>query len=419
MIPDPVAKLVDAIRDDREHGAAELSRRAIEALRLLAVEAAPQMFGEQLEAVMAGLAAAQPEMATVQRVVEEARRARTAEQLGALCYEMLVKFAERQERAARQASELIREGELVLTHSHSATVETAMRMAHDRGVRFRVLATESRPLGEGEECAQSLRECGIEATVIPDATVYREMTEVGLVLVGADSVTPEGVVNKAGTALLALAARSRRRRMYVVCGSDKLAASAPTPGPLYDLTPLDLLTGVITEEGRMAPAALRGRFATHRLAEPRFVLDVHLGRLAAYLRMLGFDVLYATHMEDAELARISSEEERILLTRDVGLLERNAASRGYFVLATGPRKQLEEVVRHFHILPLARPFTRCLACNAELRQSSREEVRGRIPERIAETRTEFTRCPDCGKIYWRGTHYDRMVEWIEGLSSCR
>src|SRR5262245_38355411 len=108
------------------------------------------------------------------------------------------------------------------------------------------------------------------------------------------------------------------------------------------------------------------RLRPEPLRDPRFVLDTHLGRLAAYLRMLGFDAAWNNRMDDEELARVSRDEHRILLTRDIGLLKRSAVTHGHFVRETDPAGQLEEVVRRFDIARLAAPFTRCLRCNVPL-----------------------------------------------------
>ncbi len=144
------------------------------------------------------------------------------------------------------------------------------------------------------------------------------------------------------------------------------------------------------------------------LRQPRFVLDVHLGRLAAYLRMMGFDALYRNDYNDEQLAALSSGGDRILLTRDVGLLKRAVVTRGYYVRETSPRRQLEEVLRRFDLLRLAAPFTRCMACNGALQVIEKELVRDSLPARIFEGRDGFLRCESCGRVYWKGSHYDRM-----------
>ncbi len=149
--------------------------------------------------------------------------------------------------------------------------------------------------------------------------------------------------------------------------------------------------------------------------EPRFVLDVHLGKLAAYLRMMGFDAVYRRCFEDAELARVSVEEDRALLTRDRGLLKHGALTRGYWLRATDSRRQLEEVMRRFGLVGRTRPFTRCMACNGLLTEVSQEEASAKVPLRVAAEFNEFRGCVECGRIYWRGSHYRRMREWIEGF----
>lgn len=144
------------------------------------------------------------------------------------------------------------------------------------------------------------------------------------------------------------------------------------------------------------------------LAEPRFVLDTHLGRLAAYLRMLGFDTRYATDAADERLARCSADEQRVLLTRDRGLLKRGAVVYGYYVRAVWPRAQLREVVVRFGLPPLAAPFSRCIRCNGRLEAVEREQVRAELPPRTLRYYDTFRRCASCGAVYWAGSHQRRM-----------
>ena len=155
------------------------------------------------------------------------------------------------------------------------------------------------------------------------------------------------------------------------------------------------------------------RLRPEPLREPRFVLDTHLGRLAAYLRMMGFDTVYANRCDDGRLAQISRDERRILLTRDVGLLKRSAVTHGSFIRETSPRSQFLEVVRRFHLARLAQPFSRCLRCNAPLETASAGEVRGQVPPRAAALHCEFRRCPGCARVFWKGGHYRRMQELLE------
>ena len=155
------------------------------------------------------------------------------------------------------------------------------------------------------------------------------------------------------------------------------------------------------------------RLRPQPLREIRFVLDGHLGRLAAYLRMLGFDTWYQNRVDDAVLAQISKEEHRILLTRDQGLLKRSAVTHGYWVRATAPREQLREVLARFDLQHQAKPFTRCLSCNGLLRPALLAEVKDTVPENAARFYSEFWRCAACGNVYWPGSHYQRMARLIE------
>ena len=160
---------------------------------------------------------------------------------------------------------------------------------------------------------------------------------------------------------------------------------------------------------RVRPATLR---------DLRFVLDVHLGRLAAYLRMAGFDSQYRNNAGDPELAEVVARDRRVLLTRDRYLLMRNNVDRGYWVRSSDPKQQLAEVLKRFDLTGSMRPFTRCLRCNGELRAVSREEVWGSLPERVREL-TQFRRCSVCGQVYWEGTHHARMqkiLAWATGAA---
>ena len=144
------------------------------------------------------------------------------------------------------------------------------------------------------------------------------------------------------------------------------------------------------------------------LRTTRFVLDTHLGRLAAYLRLFGFDTLYRNDYDDPTLAAISAAERRILLTRDRQLLMRKQVTHGYFVRETQPRQQLIEVLRRFDLRATQRPFTRCMHCNGEISAVSKEEIREHLLPRTERWYQEFWRCRQCGKIYWKGTHFRHL-----------
>jgi uncharacterized protein len=149
------------------------------------------------------------------------------------------------------------------------------------------------------------------------------------------------------------------------------------------------------------------------LRDPRFVLDGHLGRLAAYLRMLGFDALYRNDFSDEELAQISEAEKRILLSRDRGLLKRSQVMHGYLLTTHDPREQLLAVIHRFDLASSFKPFARCIACNGILEEISKEAVIDFLEPRTKQYFEKFKHCAGCGKIYWKGSHYERMLSFID------
>ena len=146
--------------------------------------------------------------------------------------------------------------------------------------------------------------------------------------------------------------------------------------------------------------------------ETTFVLDGHLGRLAAYLRLSGFDTLYRRDAADDELARLAGDG-RVLLTRDLGLLKRSAVVRGAFVRSDRPSEQLIETFQRFDLAGAVRPFARCLRCNRLLEPADRGSARDLVPPRVYREQAEFRRCPACGQLFWRGSHVARMSRLLE------
>lgn len=146
-----------------------------------------------------------------------------------------------------------------------------------------------------------------------------------------------------------------------------------------------------------------------------FVVDNHLGRLAAYLRMLGFDSVYRSDIQDDELAEVAEREERILLTRDHRLLMRNSIRYGYWVRSKLPRQQLGEILRRWNLPPLCRPFRRCIRCNGLLEAVEKEQIVHRLQPLTRLYFEEFRICPDCQQVYWKGSHYERMQTMIAAL----
>ena len=147
----------------------------------------------------------------------------------------------------------------------------------------------------------------------------------------------------------------------------------------------------------------------------KFILDVHLGKLARYLRMLGFDTLYETSYDDMDIVAIAQREKRIILTRDRELLKMKAVTHGYWIRSTNSREQAVEVIRRFDLASSVKPFYRCLACNGIIIQAEKDSVLPYIEAGTKSCFEEFYRCSSCGKIYWKGTHYERMEKSIEKL----
>lgn len=159
---------------------------------------------------------------------------------------------------------------------------------------------------------------------------------------------------------------------------------------------------------RLRPAPLR---------EPRFVLDAHLGKLARHLRLAGFDSLWENDYADDEIVALSVAQKRIILTRDKGILMRRVVQRGHFVRETDSERQLAEVVRAFQLEGALRPFTRCRVCNAPLREVPKAAVAARVPGQVLATLERFTECPQCGRVFWEGSHFERLRRMLRAALS--
>ncbi len=153
------------------------------------------------------------------------------------------------------------------------------------------------------------------------------------------------------------------------------------------------------------------------LRETRFIVDVNLGKLAQKLRLLGFDTLFRNDFDDDEIIEISLREKRIILTRDKGILKQNAVTHGYFLRSDDPKKQLKEVIERLQLHQKFRPFSRCTACNSSLEQVEKSSLKNRITEDTLQYYNEFWQCTGCGKIYWQGSHFRHILDWIEILKS--
>ncbi|MEW5775020.1 MAG: Mut7-C RNAse domain-containing protein [Thermodesulfobacteriota bacterium] len=148
------------------------------------------------------------------------------------------------------------------------------------------------------------------------------------------------------------------------------------------------------------------------LEEVRFLVDATCGKLARLLRLVGQDAAYDRSWDDAAVAELAAEEGRIVLSMDRALLKRRQVAFGRLVRAHDPREQLAEVLRHFGVRGPFAAFSRCLECNAPLTPVAKAEVLHRLPPLTRKHFEAFSRCPACDRIYWAGSHHDRMREWL-------
>ncbi len=159
------------------------------------------------------------------------------------------------------------------------------------------------------------------------------------------------------------------------------------------------------------------RLRPEPLRDPKFLVDVNLGRLARYLRLIGFDTLYRNDYVDEELVEISCSDGRILLTRDRQLLKHARITHGCFVHNTKPLKQVDEVIKRLDLVRSATPFKRCIRCNGLLQPVEKSVIEGRLPPLTRKYYEVFWMCGDCSQVFWKGAHFGRMMELVEGLLS--
>ena len=151
----------------------------------------------------------------------------------------------------------------------------------------------------------------------------------------------------------------------------------------------------------------------------KFIVDHNVGKLARWLRMMGFDSLFFTGDDDSNMVKQALAEGRVVLTRDTEIVKRRVISNGQLgaVLfrSEAPEQQMRQLLAEFDLIGQARPFTLCLECNQPLVERSHEEVKDRVPAYVSATRTHYMECPSCRRIYWRGTHWEAMRRKLEEL----
>lgn len=146
-----------------------------------------------------------------------------------------------------------------------------------------------------------------------------------------------------------------------------------------------------------------------------FILDIHLGKLARRLRLLGFDCLYRNDLDDAEIMQESYLSHRIILTRDLGILKHRNVNRGYLVRSGDVDKQVMEVVCRFQLFPHIQPFLRCMACNGLMKPVRKSEIMDRLEPKTRLYYSDFHACNECGRLYWKGAHYAKIEQWLNSF----
>ncbi len=138
-----------------------------------------------------------------------------------------------------------------------------------------------------------------------------------------------------------------------------------------------------------------------------------LGKLAKWLKILGFDAVFFSKIEDDALLEIAKAEDRILLTRDTGLIERAKKAKSLFIESENWRTQVEQVLDVFDLWPDVKPNSRCIECNVRIKDLPREKARNLVTPFVFENADTFALCPDCGRVFWRGTHLKDMESKID------
>jgi uncharacterized protein with PIN domain len=152
---------------------------------------------------------------------------------------------------------------------------------------------------------------------------------------------------------------------------------------------------------------------------PRFLVDRMLGKLARWLRILGYDTAYLPQLSPEGIMREGRRQGRLILTRDTRLLRRKDAPPFVFVHGDRFREQLHQVVDTLHLDPLRALFTRCVECNRTLEEVAKDKLHDRVPEYVWQTQNEFRRCPECHRLYWGATHRDHVLAELQRLGMVR
>ena len=151
----------------------------------------------------------------------------------------------------------------------------------------------------------------------------------------------------------------------------------------------------------------------------KFMVDINVGNLAKWLRIMGFDALLSNYKDDNQMIITALSEDRILLTRDTQLMKRRIITSGYLkailIHSDDPEQQMKQLISRIKFANNIKPFSICLECNQPLGGKDKEQIRDKVPHYVLETQSQFKQCPSCYRIYWRGTHWERMKNKLEDL----
>jgi len=148
----------------------------------------------------------------------------------------------------------------------------------------------------------------------------------------------------------------------------------------------------------------------------KFLADCMVGKLARWLRILGFDVAYSTRSDDQGLIELAVKEQRILLTRDRELAKRTLG-KSLLIESERWEEQLKQVLERFNLLSEIDPFTRCVSCNASIKPLPKKEAQKFVPPIVYEENESFAHCPECDRVFWKGSHYKHMKEKIDSFTA--
>ena len=153
---------------------------------------------------------------------------------------------------------------------------------------------------------------------------------------------------------------------------------------------------------------------------PRFIVDLNCGKLAKWLRMIGYDTKLFDHRDDKYLIHLALTENRIILTRDTQILQRRIIAIGelkaLLIINDDPLQQIQQVINELGLNPGFKPFSLCLECNQSMQKISKENVKDRVPPYVNQNQTQYVECPNCHRVYWQGTHWQAMVKKLEKLA---